>query len=358
ALRYARRPILYLGGGVSTSGASRAAGALARRAGIPVVTSLMGLGAFPAEDPLFLGMIGMHGSRRANLALEQCDLLIAVGARFNDRTTGRINAFCPKATVAHIDIDARELGKICAPQIAVAADARAALEALLPRAASNERKDWLREIDALGPKPLVRHSDPSHPLSRIRQIGELMGDDATIVTDVGQHQMWTAMAYPHRRAGHWVTSGGLGTMGFGLPAAIGTALARPDSPTVCVTGDGSLMMNIQELATLAETGANVKIFLMNNGHLGLVRQQQELFFEERTFAVKFQNAVDFCAIARGFGLPVFRLGADGDADELAEVLKNQGPALIECPVAWRENVYPMVPPGGANRQMLEDCVVS
>ncbi len=358
AIRHARRPILYLGGGVISSGAARDAGALARRCGLPVVSSLMGLGAFPADDPMFLGMLGMHGSRRANLALEQCDLLLAVGARFNDRTTGRINAFCTDATVAHIDIDARELGKIRAPQIAIRADARLTLEALLPRVASNERAEWLREIHALGPDPLPTHPEPTHPISRIRQLADCLGDDATIATDVGQHQMWAAITYPHRRPSYWLTSGGLGTMGFGLPVAIGAALARPDAPTICVTGDGSFMMNIQELATLAETRANVKIFLMNNGHLGLVRQQQELFFDDRTFAVKFESQTDFTAIARGFGIPAVRLDESSDSNTLSDALKQPGPMLIECPIEWRENVYPMVPPGGANKQMLEGFAVS
>ncbi len=355
-IRAAERPILYLGGGVIQSGADAPVLRLAEKAGLPAVTSLMGLGAVPAEHDCNLGLLGMHGAPCANLALEECDLLIAAGARFDDRATGRPEAFCPRAAILHIDIDPGELGKIKSPRVAIAGDVARVFEALLPRVLRNPRREWLErvaQLKARHPLALPGGEDPRQPYGLIRRAAAVLGPEAIIATDVGQHQMWTAQAYPWPRPRQWLTSGGLGTMGFGLPAALGAALAHPGRTVACFTGDGSLLMNIQELATLADEGANVKIILMNNRSLGLVRQQQELFYGRRVFAVDCSQRVDFLRIARGFGLGAHDLGDGMDPGATLErALRSRGPCLIHAPIDTREMVYPMVPPGAANKDML------
>lgn len=356
----AQRPILYLGGGVVSANAGPAAARLAEKAGLPVVATLLALGALPAGHPLFLGMLGMHGNRHVNLALEECDLLLAVGARFDDRATGKASAFCPHAKVIHIDIDDSEVGKVKNPASALIADAKSALEALLVRLRKNPRTAWRKRIKALKaahPPQLPGLGDPAAPYGLIRLAGEALGPEAIVATDVGQHQMWAAQAYPVRRPRHWLTSGGLGTMGFGLPAAIGAALAEPDKTVALFTGDGSLLMNIQELATLAEERLNVKIILLDNRALGLVRQQQHLFYGRRIFAADFRLHADFTAIARGFGLAAVNLAQSGDpARSLAQALRRPGPVLIRAAIDAREQVLPMVPPGAANKDMIgDDC---
>lgn len=352
----ARRPIFYIGGGVIHSGAADLARRLMETASLPTTMTLMALGAIPFDHPLSLGMLGMHGAAYTNLALEECDLLIAVGARFDDRATGKVAAFCPNASVIHIDIDAAELGKIRKPQVAIAADARAALEALIPMIAKTPRAEWTSRIAALKadhPFEMPGADDPRTPYGLILQTAAAAGDDAIIATDVGQHQMWTAQAYPFRRPRRWLTSGGFGTMGFGLPAALGAALAEPDRTVVCFSGDGSLLMNIQELATAAEEGANVKVVLMNNQSLGLVHQQQDLFYGKRLFASDFRGRVDFPRIAEGFGVKAVDLAVEDDpAAAIERAFSEPGPCLIHAPIDVQEKVYPMVPPGAANRDMI------
>lgn len=352
----AKRPILYLGGGVVHSGASGEAVRLAEKAGLPTVMTLMGLGAMPVDHALSLGMLGMHAARYTNLALDECDLLIAVGARFDDRATGKVAAFCPQAKIIHIDIDPAELDKIKTAHIGITADVSAALLRLIPAVAENRRAQWLQRIaDLKSEYPLVM-PEQDNPLSHfglIRTVAACLDDEATIATDVGQHQMWVAQAYPLRRPRQWLTSGGLGTMGFGVPAAIGAALAEPERTVVCFTGDGSILMNIQELVTAAEEGANVKIVLMNNATLGLVHQQQTLFYGERLFASQFKSTPDFVKVAQGFGIAAVDLDqAANPCAALMEAINRPGPCLIHASIDAEQKVYPMVPPGAANRDMI------
>ncbi|MBI3786203.1 MAG: biosynthetic-type acetolactate synthase large subunit, partial [Deltaproteobacteria bacterium] len=266
----AQRPLLLIGAGVIAANGTAELRRLAEQTSIPVAATLLGLGAMPTDHPLFLGMVGMHAARYTNLLLEECDLLIAVGMRFDDRATGKVAAFCPHAKIIHVDIDASEIGKIKQPFLGIEADAKEWLRAVTPLVGASPRRDWRQHVDAVRREhPLITpgDDDPLQPYGIIRHAAALAGDDAIITSDVGQHQMWVAQAYPFSRPRQWLTSGGLGTMGFGLPAAIGAALAEPDRPVLCFSGDGSLLMNVQELDTAAEEGANVKIILLNNGHL-------------------------------------------------------------------------------------------
>jgi acetolactate synthase-1/2/3 large subunit len=302
----------------------------------------------------------MHGARFTNLVLDECDLVIAIGARFDDRATGRPDQFVRNARIVHIDIDAREFGKIKPVTLAIHADAHCATRELLARLEHSHRPShrpqWLERVRLLRhtwPLQTPHEDDPCSPYGIIRAIGELAPADAIVTTDVGQHQMWVAQAFPFQRPDRWLTSGGLGTMGFGLPAAIGAALAEPRTTVLCFSGDGSLLMNIQELATLAELNLDVKIILLDNASLGLVRQQQELFYGQRFVASQFAQPSDFVAIAKAFGVRAMDLGmqaAPGDA--LSRALKTPGPMLIRVPIAPEHHVLPMVAPGKANIEAI------
>jgi acetolactate synthase-1/2/3 large subunit len=353
----AERPILYLGGGViHSAGAAAAARSLAETASLPTTMTLMALGAMPADHRLSLGMLGMHAARYTNLAIDECDLLIAAGARFDDRATGDANEFCPRARIVHIDIDAAEIDKIKSAEVGIVGDVGQALRALLPGIARRARARWLARIAALKrrhPFVMPRVDDPRSHYGLVRAVSRCLDESAIVTTDVGQHQMWVAQSYPLRRPRQWITSGGLGTMGFGLPAAIGAALAEPERTVVCFTGDGSLLMNIQELATAAEEGLNIKLVLMNNHALGLVHQQQELFYRKRFYASHYRAAIDFPAIARGFGIGALDLDhAPEPIPALADALRSQGTCLIHASIDIGQNVYPMVAPGTANREMI------
>jgi acetolactate synthase-1/2/3 large subunit len=352
----AERPILYLGGGIVHAGAAAAARAVAERASLPTVMTLMGLGVVPTDHALSLGMLGMHAAPYTNLALDECDLLIAVGARFDDRATGKLAEFCPRAAVIHVDVDAAELHKLRRAELAIRADARAALESLLTKLEPQPRAAWLArvaELKARHPLETPGRNSVRSPYGLIRAVAESLDDDAIFTTDVGQHQMWVAQALPLRRARQWLTSGGLGTMGFGLPAAIGAALAEPTRKVVCFSGDGSILMNMQELATLAEEELDVKIVLLDNRSLGLVHQQQTLFYGERVFASRYRRQPDFCALARGFGIDAVSLERAAEpAAALAAALRQRGPTLIHVPIDTAEQVLPMVPPGAANTAMI------
>ena len=361
-INQALRPVLYLGGGVIHAGAAAEARQLAEHAAIPTVMTLMGLGILPAEHPLSLGMLGMHACRATNLAMDECDLLIAAGVRFDDRATGRLNAFCPKAKVIHVDIDASEIGKLRTADAGITGDARLAFAGLLPLVEPRQRRQWngrIRQLQQDFPCFPPSCFAPNKPFHLIRRVAELAGPDALVCTDVGKHQMWVAQSYPLTAPRQLLTSGGLGTMGFGVPAAIGASLAFPDRPVVCFSGDGSLQMNIQELATAVEQRVPVKIVVLNNQSLGLVRQQQHLFCESRYFATSYGIAVDFAAIARGFGMRAFDLNGDADPDRLLrEAMAAPGPCLINAPIGLDEEVTPMVPPGAANTTMIGDGYAS
>lgn len=350
------RPIIYAGGGVVAANASEDLVKFARRNSIPVVTTLMGLGAFPHGDPNYLGMLGMHGSRSTNMIMEEADLIIALGVRFDDRAVGKACEFCKHADILHIDIDRSEIGKIKSSNLSIVGDVGHVLGELVEKVESSIRIGWsarLASIRMMYPDQRPDEQDSFHPLNLIRVMGETLPDDAIITTDVGQHQMWVAQGYPFRKPRTLLTSGGLGTMGFGLPNAIGAALAKPNKKVVCVSGDGSFLMNIQELATLAEQRLNVKVLIMNNNRLGLVRQQQELFFEERYFASSFESNPDFASIARGFGIPAFDLGEQENPELfLRKMLGQEGPCVINIPINFENKVLPMVPPECANREMI------
>ena len=362
----ADRPLLYFGGGVIRAGAQALARELAERAAIPVTTTLMALGLLRRDHPLNLGMLGMHGARYTNHAIDSADLLIAIGARFDDRATGDPKTFAARAKIIHVDIDARELGKIKQPTLAIQDDAAAGLHELLQRVSSiaphnPHRRAWHTYIDELKrshPLRTPRCEDVCTPYGIMRALGKVLPHNAVVTTDVGQHQMWAAQALPLQHANRWLTSGGLGTMGFGLPAAIGAALISHDAPVVCITGDGSLLMNIQELATLAELDLNIKLVVLDNAALGLVRQQQELFYRQRYVGSQYRQSTNFVAIAKAFGLRAHDLGNDRNPERtLEQAMTARGPLLIRVPIDETEHVLPMVAPGAANTDSLDHPVI-
>jgi acetolactate synthase-1/2/3 large subunit len=354
-LRQAQRPVLYVGGGAIASGASDAVRRLARAASIPVGTTLNGLGAFPDDDPLALGMVGMHGARYANEAIHGADLLIAAGARFDDRVTGKVSEFARRARIVHIEIDPAEVGKIVATDLAIIGGLKEVLERLLAKlegVAIDGHAPWLGQIAQWKERyPLGRAQAGTglKPQLVIQTIAELTGGEAVLTTGVGQHQMWAAMFSRHRHPRHFISSGGLGTMGFCLPSAIGAQLGRPDRLVVSITGDGSFQMNIQELATAACYRIPVKVVILNNGYLGMVRQWQELFFEQRYAETRLEDGnPDFVMVAKGFGVEAYRVDRPGDLREtLQRAFAHPGPAVVDCRVEPEENVYPMIPSQGS-----------
>ncbi len=283
-------------------------------------------------------------------------MLIVLGARFDDRAIGKTQEFCPNAKIIHVDIDRAELGKIKQPHIAIQGDVAEVLTQLTPRVMPTERAPWRALVASLQqefPFNMPNADDPLSHYGLINAVAACAEEDAIITTDVGQHQMWTAQAYPLRRPRQWLTSGGLGTMGFGLPAAIGAALAEPDRQIICFSGDGSLMMNIQEMATAAENGLNIKVILMNNQALGLVHQQQSLFYKQNVFEATYPGMVSFIKIAEGFGMSSCDLNEAQDPQAaLREAMARPGPCLIHVRIDAQEKVYPMVPPGAANTEMV------
>lgn len=349
-----KRPVIYAGGGVINSNACSILYDLAKKSNIPVALSLMGLGAFPCDDELSLGMLGMHGAPFTNYLLNEADLILALGVRFDDRATGNIEKFCPNASIIHIDIDPSEINKIKTSNLSMVANIFDFIEAILPHIETQSRNCWIDRIKFYKEKyTLPSYENILHPTNLIPFIGSKAPDNAIITTDVGQHQMWVAQRYPFKTPKALLTSSGLGTMGFGLPVAIGAALANKDKTIIGFSGDGSILMNIQELATLADFNLNIKIFILNNHHLGLVRQQQQLFYNEHYIASHFISNPNFKVIAEGFGIPACDLGNEEDPlKKIEEILSINGPYLINVPIEETENVLPMVPPGGANIEMI------
>jgi acetolactate synthase-1/2/3 large subunit len=350
----AERPLLYFGGGVAIARAERALRDFAARTGIPAVATLKGLGGLPTDTPGFLGMLGMHGTRAANVAVDESDLLICVGARFDDRATGKLDTFATKAKVIHLDGDPAEIGKLRRPEVAIACDLSRGLELLTARP---DVAAWRARCDANAARWAASYDAPGSGIyapALLKQLTEAAPDNLIVTCDVGQHQMWAAQhcLFAHPRT--HLTSGGLGTMGFGIPAGIGAKLARPDAEVVTVTGDGSIMMNIQELATLKRYGIARKILLLDNSRLGLVRQWQELFYDENYSEVDLSDNPDFVDVARSFGIEAFRLDQAGEEEEaVGRLLMAVGPCLLHVQIDPKANVWPLVPQGADNGQMLE-----
>ncbi len=362
----AKNPVLYVGGGVILSNAHEELTELARKLNIPVTMTLMGLGGFPGSDPLSMGMLGMHGSYAANMAVANSDLLIAVGARFDDRVTGRLDAFAPHATIIHIDIDPTSISKNVKVDIPIVADCKFALTAMNTWfntssdfnreqvAASHE--PWRATIDGWALKHPMTYIDEGEiikPQFVIQKLDELTHGDAIITTEVGQNQMWAAQFYKFNRPRQWATSGGLGTMGYGLPAAIGAKMAFPDKTVVDVAGDGSIQMNIQELATARQYNCPVKVVILNNNYLGMVRQWQELFYNKRYAGTVMDITPDFVMLAQAYGAVGLRATKTSEVEAvLKEALATDNTVIMDFVIAREECVFPMVPAGKATTEML------
>jgi acetolactate synthase-1/2/3 large subunit len=362
ALANARRPIIYAGGGVVNGNAAEELTELVTSGGFPITCTLMGLGAFPATHDQWLGMLGMHGTRTANYAMDNADLIVAVGARFDDRITGKLAEFAPRAKFVHIDIDPAEISKNVPAHIPIVGDTKRILPKLTSeyRALEADRTrmdEWWQQLRRWQDDwPLL--FEPSKegeipPQRMIQALYEVTGGDAILTSDVGQHQMWTAQHFHFTKPRRWINSGGLGTMGFGLPSAIGAKVAQPDELVVCVAGDGSLVMTCQELATAVEHDIDVKVFIMNNGYLGMVRQWQELFWDKRYSSVDMGTSPDWVKLAEAFGARGMRVDQDADVeDAMREAIGTEGPVVLDVRVRKEENCYPMIPAGAAARDMV------
>ncbi len=366
AIAKAKRPIIYSGGGVINSGdkASRLLTRFVRALDAPITSTLMGLGAYPASDPQFLGMLGMHGTYEANLAMYNCDVMINVGARFDDRVTGRLDEFSPNSTKIHIDIDPSSINKNVMVDLPIVGDASAVLEALLKAWTRGEHslsqralKGWWKSIDAWRGRDCLSFKSVDSvikPQYAIQRLYELTKDRETfITTEVGQHQMWAAQFYKFEKPRHWMTSGGLGTMGYGLPAAYGVQVAHPDALVVDIAGEASILMNIQELSTLVQYGLPVKVFIINNQWMGMVRQWQELLHGGRYSQTYTASLPDFVKLAEAFGALGLRATKPAELDDLImEMIDSPRPVVFDCQVDQKENCFPMIPSGAAHYEML------
>jgi acetolactate synthase I/II/III large subunit len=362
ALANARRPVIYAGGGVINADASEELVELCTSDRLPVTCTVMGLGAFPAPHDQWLGMLGMHGTRAANYAMDEADLICAIGARFDDRITGKLSEFAPRAKFIHIDIDPAEISKNVPAHIPIVGDAKN----VLPRLTAEYRaldtdtsrlEDWWSRIRGWQSQHPLRYEDSSDseikPQFLCEALHEATRGDAIITSDVGQHQMWAAQYIHFSRPRRWINSGGLGTMGFGLPAAMGAKVGRPDDLVCCLAGDGSVQMNMQELATCAEHDIPIKVFIMNNGYLGMVRQWQELFWDRRYSAVDMGRFPDFVKLAEAYGATGMRFEDKRTlVNDIREALATEGPVLVDVRVTREENTYPMIPAGQPARDMV------
>jgi acetolactate synthase-1/2/3 large subunit len=362
-IKQARRPVIFAGGGVILSQASEELTRIAKLANIPVTGSLMGLGAFPGSDDQWLGMLGMHGTYRANMSIGNCDLLFAVGVRFDDRVTGKIEKFAPEAKIIQIDIDPTSIHKNIEVHCPIVGDCKTALADILslmekedPAEFQKDRTTWMERIDMwkqTNPLRYEQADDVIKPQFVVEQLYEVTEGRAVVTTEVGQNQMWTAQYYHFDRPNHFITSGGLGVMGFGLPAAIGAKAAQPDKMVVCVAGDGSIQMNSQELMTAVESGLDVKIVILNNRFLGMVRQWQEFFYDKAYASTNMENAPDFVKLAEAYRATGFRCEDPAKVRQTLETgLNTPGTVIMEFVVEREESVYPMVPAGGAITDML------
>ncbi|MES9765927.1 acetolactate synthase large subunit [Bacillus altitudinis] len=358
AVSRAKKPVILAGAGVLHGKASEELRQYVEQQQIPVAHTLLGLGGFPAKHPLFLGMAGMHGTYAANMALHQCDLLISIGARFDDRVTGNLNHFAKHAKVAHIDIDPAEIGKNIHTHIPVVGDSKLVLQELIKQdGKQGESDEWKSQLNQWKEEyPLwyvENEAEGFKPQKLIEYIHQFTKGEAIVATDVGQHQMWAAQFYPFENADKWVTSGGLGTMGFGLPAAIGAQLADQEATVVAILGDGGFQMTLQELAVIRELNLPVKVIVLNNHSLGMVRQWQEIFYEERYSHSKFSEQPDFVKLSEAYGIKGIRISSDEEAQEkLQEALTSREPVFIDVNVARDEKVFPMVAPGKGLHEMV------
>src|SRR5688500_4091772 len=362
ALANARRPVIYGGGGIVNADAAKEFRELCGSDRFPVTCTLMGLGAFPADSEQWLGMLGMHGTRTANYAMDEADLIVAVGARFDDRVTGKLSEFAPRAKFIHIDIDPAEISKNVPAHIPIVGDAAN----ILPKFTAEYRalaadparlEGWWQRIRGWQEKHPLRYDDSPDseikPQFMVEAMFEASDGQAIVTSDVGQHQMWAAQYYGFKRPRQWINSGGLGTMGFGLPAALGAKVACPDEQVVCLAGDGSLIMTCQELATCVHQDVPVKVFLMNNGYMGMVRQWQELFWDRRYSAVEMGPSPDWVKLAEAFGATGMRAEDPADLEEtMRKALETDGPVLVDVRVTPEENCFPMIPAGAAARDMV------
>lgn len=353
----AKRPVLYVGGGVINSNAARELRVFAEKLRCPVTTTLHGLGAFPEGNVLSMGMLGMHGTWYSNVAVSYCDVLIAVGARFDDRVTGKVEAFAAEAKKIHIDIDPAAISKNVPVDVPIVGDVKNVLNALTQLVEPLDTADWLTTIAQWKAEHPLRykHDDALRAQHVFQVLGDLTGGDAVVVTDVGQHQMWAAQFYRWKHPRSHITSGGLGTMGFSLPASMGAAFANPKHPVVSISGDGGFQMNVQEMATIVQHQLPIKIFVINNGFLGMVRQWQELFWRKRYSHVDI-TAPDFVKLAEAYGCRALRVRAPADVENAIQtaMAHDEGPILVEFVVAREDNVYPMIPAGQTINELMDN----
>ena len=353
-LAAAERPVLYVGGGVGMANAEQQLRDFAAATGMPAVTTLKGIGALDPDSPVYLGMLGMHGTKAANYAVQQCDLLVVVGARFDDRVTGKLEEFAPEARVVHLDVDAAEFGKRRAADVGITTDLKRVLPALAMALAIDP---WREHCAAMAREYAFRYDHPGQPIyapALLKQLSALLPETSVVACDVGQHQMWVAQHMRFTSPRNHLSSAGLGTMGFGLPAAIGAKMSRPDDEVVLVSGDGSFMMNVQELGTIRRAQLKVKMVLLDNQRLGMVRQWQELFFDGRYSETILSDNPDFIALAAAFGIPGETITCKEQiAGALDRLLASESAYLLHVAISEEENVWPLVPPGVANHQMME-----